>query len=100
MALLIFFNTDGTKVSDLCRYEAYYNNWLGGKYIWRIDEMHKQYGPIIRISPNNLHVGDPVSCLKVLLKMLLALSNWLSRTSTMFSIQAHQTTGAQTKKKV
>ncbi|KAH6635855.1 cytochrome P450 [Chaetomium tenue] len=40
-------------------YEAYYNNWLGGKYIWKIDELHKEYGPIVRISPRDLHVGDP-----------------------------------------
>ncbi|KAF2690140.1 cytochrome P450 [Lentithecium fluviatile CBS 122367] len=40
-------------------YEAYYNNWLGGKYLYRIQEMHDQYGPIVRISPSDLHVGDP-----------------------------------------
>ncbi|OCK75372.1 cytochrome P450 [Lepidopterella palustris CBS 459.81] len=40
-------------------YEIYYNNWLGGKYIWKINEMHEQYGPIVRISPSDLHVGDP-----------------------------------------
>ncbi|KAI3325976.1 cytochrome P450 [Xylariaceae sp. AK1471] len=40
-------------------YEIYYNNWLGGKYIYRINEMHEQYGPIVRISLCDLHVGDP-----------------------------------------
>ncbi|KAL4993160.1 cytochrome P450 [Aspergillus recurvatus] len=40
-------------------YEVYYNNWLGGKYIWKIQEMHDKYGPIVRISPTDLHVGDP-----------------------------------------
>ncbi|KAL4864218.1 hypothetical protein BDV12DRAFT_205862 [Aspergillus spectabilis] len=40
-------------------YEAYYNNWLGGKYLYKIQEMHDRYGPIVRISPWDLHVGDP-----------------------------------------
>jgi len=30
-----------------------------GTYIWRIQELHDQYGPIVRISPNALHVNDP-----------------------------------------
>lgn len=42
------------------RYEAYYNIWLGGKYIFKINELHEKYGPIVRISPSDLHVGDPV----------------------------------------
>ncbi|KAL5360631.1 cytochrome P450 [Aspergillus floccosus] len=40
-------------------YEIYYNNWLGGKYLWKIQEMHDKYGPIVRISPTDLHIGDP-----------------------------------------
>ncbi|KAJ2981915.1 hypothetical protein NQ176_g1730 [Zarea fungicola] len=40
-------------------YEAYYNNWKGGKYIYQIQQMHDRYGPIIRISPSDLHVNDP-----------------------------------------
>uniref|UniRef100_A0A8H7N2W1 Cytochrome P450 n=1 Tax=Bionectria ochroleuca TaxID=29856 RepID=A0A8H7N2W1_BIOOC len=50
----------GPKLAALTHlYEMYYNNWLGGKYIWKIQELHDQYGPIIRISPSDLHVGDP-----------------------------------------
>jgi hypothetical protein len=30
-----------------------------GTYLWRIQELHEQYGPIVRISPNALHVNDP-----------------------------------------
>ncbi len=44
----------------VCSYEAYYNNVKGGKYIYRIQEMHNRYGPIVRISPSDLHVNDPV----------------------------------------
>ena len=40
-------------------YEAYYDLYLGGKYTFKIIELHKQYGPIIRISPWELHVSDP-----------------------------------------
>jgi hypothetical protein len=30
-----------------------------GTYIWKIKELHEQHGPIIRISPNALHVNGP-----------------------------------------
>ncbi|KUJ20796.1 cytochrome P450 [Mollisia scopiformis] len=40
-------------------YEFYYDVVLRGKFIWRIQEMHKQYGPIIRINPDELHIDDP-----------------------------------------
>jgi cytochrome P450 len=30
-----------------------------GTYIWRIKKLHEKYGPIIRISPNALHINDP-----------------------------------------
>lgn len=40
-------------------YEFYYDVVLGGQYTFKIIELHKQYGPIIRISPWELHVGDP-----------------------------------------
>jgi hypothetical protein len=41
------------------RYEAYYDLWLGGQYTFKIINLHKKYGPIIRISPWEIHVSDP-----------------------------------------
>lgn len=32
---------------------------LRGQYTFHIKELHKQYGPIIRINPYELHVADP-----------------------------------------
>lgn len=40
-------------------YEFYYDIILGGKYIWKIKALHEQYGPVIRINPEELHVVDP-----------------------------------------
>ncbi|KAI9931714.1 hypothetical protein AWENTII_001649 [Aspergillus wentii] len=40
-------------------YEFYYDVICRGKYIFKIEEMHKTYGPIVRISPFELHVNDP-----------------------------------------
>ncbi|KAF2639839.1 cytochrome P450 monooxygenase [Massarina eburnea CBS 473.64] len=39
-------------------YEFYYDIILGGKYIWKLQELHERYGPIIRINPHELHVMD------------------------------------------
>ncbi|KAI1141447.1 putative cytochrome P450 [Hypoxylon sp. FL0543] len=39
-------------------YEFYYDGIKGGRYTFKIREMHEQYGPIIRISPNELHCND------------------------------------------
>jgi hypothetical protein len=40
-------------------YEFYYDIITYGKYIFKIDELHKKYGPIVRISPYEVHVSDP-----------------------------------------
>ncbi|KAL1989662.1 hypothetical protein VTN49DRAFT_6859 [Thermomyces lanuginosus] len=40
-------------------YEFYYDVVRRGQYTFKIKELHKQYGPIIRISPYELHVNDP-----------------------------------------
>lgn len=53
----------GPKVPAITRwYEAYYEVFVdgtGGKFGEKIEEWHKQYGPIIRINPFELHVDDP-----------------------------------------
>ncbi|KAK1254750.1 hypothetical protein MKX08_008745 [Trichoderma sp. CBMAI-0020] len=40
-------------------YEFYYNVLLSGKYLFEMDKMHQQYGPIIRINPREIHISDP-----------------------------------------
>lgn len=40
-------------------YNAYYDLVLGGQYVWRVEEMHRQYGPIVRPRPDTVHVNDP-----------------------------------------
>ncbi|KAH7384635.1 trichodiene oxygenase [Pyrenochaeta sp. MPI-SDFR-AT-0127] len=50
----------GPKLAAITRwYEAYYDLILDGQYTFKIAEMHKAYGPIIRISPHELHIIDP-----------------------------------------
>ncbi|KAK8087643.1 hypothetical protein PG997_002604 [Apiospora hydei] len=50
----------GPKLAAISRwYEAYYDVLQNGKYTLKIAQLHKQYGPIIRISPYELHVIDP-----------------------------------------
>lgn len=43
-------------------YEAYYelfHRGLGGQYTFHIGELHVKYGPIVRISPREVHIDDP-----------------------------------------
>ncbi|KAH8157980.1 hypothetical protein CIB48_g10264 [Xylaria polymorpha] len=40
-------------------YEGYYDAIKRGKYVHKIEELHRQYGPIIRINPQEIHVYDP-----------------------------------------
>lgn len=40
-------------------YEFYYEWWCSGKYIFEIEKMHKEYGPIVRINPAELSINDP-----------------------------------------
>lgn len=43
-------------------YEAYYDlahEGVGGQMTFHIRELHKEYGPIIRINPNSVHIDDP-----------------------------------------
>lgn len=50
----------GPKLAALTQYyEFYYDIILGGQYTSKIIELHKKYGPIIRISPWELHISDP-----------------------------------------
>lgn len=46
----------------------YYDTWLGGQYEFKIIELHKQYGPIIRISPWELRKNSFQVNLVVLLR--------------------------------
>ncbi|KAI0391547.1 cytochrome P450 [Xylariaceae sp. FL0594] len=50
----------GPKLAAVSRwYEAYYDVYQQGQYTFKIAALHKEYGPIVRISPYELHVSDP-----------------------------------------
>lgn len=50
----------GPRLAALTQYyEFYYDIMLGGKYTFRIMEMHKKYGGVVRINPWEVHVMDP-----------------------------------------
>ncbi|KAI1319321.1 cytochrome P450 [Xylariaceae sp. FL0255] len=40
-------------------YESYHEIVLGGQYFKRVAQMHRQYGPIVRVTPNEVHWNDP-----------------------------------------
>ncbi|KIW01289.1 uncharacterized protein PV09_07329 [Verruconis gallopava] len=50
----------GPKLAALSRwYEFYYDVVLRGQFSNHIAELHRIYGPIIRITPEELHINDP-----------------------------------------
>ncbi|KAJ5654239.1 cytochrome P450 [Penicillium lividum] len=50
----------GPKLAALTRwYEFYHDVIRGGTYVKVFPELHRKYGPIVRISPNHVHVNDP-----------------------------------------
>ncbi|KXT12271.1 hypothetical protein AC579_2041 [Pseudocercospora musae] len=40
-------------------YEIYYDVCLPGQYNFKILSLHKKYGPILRINPDEIHISDP-----------------------------------------
>ncbi|ORY58843.1 putative cytochrome P450 [Pseudomassariella vexata] len=40
-------------------YEFYYDVWKEGQYTWKIRELHQEYGPFVRINPDEIHCNDP-----------------------------------------
>ncbi|KAI0011562.1 cytochrome P450 [Xylariaceae sp. FL0662B] len=40
-------------------YEFYYDAWLEGQYTWKIRDLHRKYGPFVRINPYEVHCDDP-----------------------------------------
>ncbi|KAL4881774.1 cytochrome P450 [Aspergillus karnatakaensis] len=39
-------------------YEVYHDIIRGRRFVWEIEKMHEKYGPIVRITPNELHIKD------------------------------------------
>ncbi|KAI3324144.1 cytochrome protein [Xylariaceae sp. AK1471] len=39
--------------------ETYHDVFRGGQFIFKLEEWHAKYGPIVRISPFEVHIADP-----------------------------------------
>lgn len=41
-------------------YDFYYDLWPHKlRYLWKVEELHNKYGPIVRINAIHLHIPDP-----------------------------------------
>ncbi|KAI1276338.1 trichodiene oxygenase [Xylaria sp. FL0933] len=85
----------GPKLAAITRwYEAYYDVILNGQYTFKIKELHKEYGPIIRISPYELHVHDPDFLNTLYNQDIMGKYAWSSdahtaKGSTVFTVDHH-----------
>lgn len=49
----------GPRLAALTQYyEFYYDVVLGGQFTFKLLELHKVYGPVVRIGPREVHVAD------------------------------------------
>ncbi|KAJ5091020.1 benzoate 4-monooxygenase cytochrome P450 [Penicillium argentinense] len=39
-------------------YETFYDVFLNGRFLWEIERMHQEYGPVVRINPHEIHIHD------------------------------------------
>ncbi|KAE8373395.1 cytochrome P450 [Aspergillus bertholletiae] len=50
----------GPPLARLTYLTQWYYDWVkDGQYYVQVEEMHKKYGPIVRVTPNELHIRDP-----------------------------------------
>ncbi|KAK0436273.1 cytochrome P450 [Armillaria borealis] len=40
-------------------YQTYYEVFCDGLFVQKLEELHKLYGPVVRINPNELHFSNP-----------------------------------------
>ncbi|EUC43694.1 hypothetical protein COCMIDRAFT_38356 [Bipolaris oryzae ATCC 44560] len=52
-------NIPGPKLAAITSWvEVYWDVAKGGRFVFKIEEWHKKYGPIIRVSPTEVHIRD------------------------------------------
>ncbi|KAF8997689.1 hypothetical protein BDZ89DRAFT_1148423 [Hymenopellis radicata] len=38
---------------------GYYASWKNGMFVKHVEELHRIYGPVVRVRPNELHFSTP-----------------------------------------
>ncbi|KAK6207359.1 hypothetical protein LQW54_007186 [Pestalotiopsis sp. IQ-011] len=53
-------NFPGPKLAAVGPFHEFYHHVIrDGMFMWEVEKMHRTYGPIVRVNPNELHILDP-----------------------------------------
>ncbi|PWY94921.1 cytochrome P450 [Aspergillus sclerotioniger CBS 115572] len=55
----------GPLVARATHLYAFWHNMHGGSFYLQVQKLHQQYGPVVRITPDEIHLSDPENCEKI-----------------------------------
>ncbi|OJJ39848.1 hypothetical protein ASPWEDRAFT_49717 [Aspergillus wentii DTO 134E9] len=58
-------NIPGPLFARVSYFYSFWYNLHRGRFYLQVHKLHEEYGPIIRITPNEIHLSDPDNCEKI-----------------------------------
>ncbi|KAL2863990.1 cytochrome P450 [Aspergillus lucknowensis] len=58
-------NVPGPLLGRMFHFYSFWYNLNGGRFYLQIPKLHAMYGPVVRITPSEIHLSDPNDCDKV-----------------------------------
>ncbi|PWY86892.1 cytochrome P450 [Aspergillus heteromorphus CBS 117.55] len=58
-------NIPGPRLARATHLYAFWYNINGGLFYLQVQKLHARYGPVVRITPSEIHLSDPKNCEKI-----------------------------------